>query len=278
MRHTGQKIFGHSPRGDNTANILRHSEHNCGTDEAADKCVEIEGVIRTLPANLSQALDHSCSETPRFTPPMKKESRHISSPIYRRAQLLHEACKRIAEFRAGGFPIRRIISSEARKLNGAPLGAGQRLKCSSKSMYRHFARWLKHKSPDTLVIKYKLSQRSKSDPLLLDLIVRRCMRTGESLSESVMALKRRGARITTRDVQTAANRFLRSIERASLEFLKQQLELQNRLLKQHALTQAQFNRERHLLEKAFLEASTRGVKQHASLLLKVLLGQPGATQ
>jgi hypothetical protein len=51
MRHHGQRFSTYSARGESrTCDPMRgDSEHNSGTDEAADKCVKIEGVIRTLP-------------------------------------------------------------------------------------------------------------------------------------------------------------------------------------------------------------------------------------
>jgi hypothetical protein len=97
---------------------------------------------------------------------MKKSAPNIN----RREQLLHEACKQIAEWRAAGVPIGRAIASAARKFKGRSQGGGKYLKLSSKSLRRHWDRFNKQRDPSVFRLNYKVGMRAKFDPALLCLV------------------------------------------------------------------------------------------------------------
>ena len=211
----------------------------------------------------------------------------------RRAQLLQQACTLITEWRARGAPIGRAIARVARKFRNAPLGGGRYLKLSAKSLRRHWDLWSREKNASVFALKYKLNERAKFDPILLRLVIEHSLQTGESLSESVDAMRRKGARISIGDIcrvlnaralnnfarsqkqlaakrQKLEKRFLQSVERSNRKFLKKQAALQSRLLKEDARLHRALIRNRDRLQKKFLEADARAVKQREQLQRKAL--------
>jgi hypothetical protein len=210
----------------------------------------------------------------------------------RRQKLLQQACTLITEWRASGVPIGRAIAIATRKFQNAPLGGGRYLSLSSKSLRRFWDLWKDKKDPSIFALKYKVAERAKFDPVLLRLVIEHCIQNGESLSEGVDALRRKGAKISIRDIYRVLNaravsnfarthrqlvakrkklekRFLQSVERVNREFLKNHTALLRRLFKEDARLRLALLRNRDHLQQKFFEADARSVQQREQLQRKV---------
>jgi hypothetical protein len=212
----------------------------------------------------------------------------------RREELLQEACTLVAErvAKGKGMFIGAAIGHVAKTFTNADLGAGRRLKLSPKSLRRHYDNWKRTKEASVFAFKYKASERAKTDPLLLRLVVDYCLQTGESLSEAVETLRRKGARISIRDLYRVSagalqsfarsdkrlkkqrreheKKFLESLERVNGAFLKAQRALQRQLLKEDLRLQRRLLGQRDLLQRKFLKADARAVRQRERLQRKFL--------
>jgi hypothetical protein len=211
----------------------------------------------------------------------------------RRAEILQNACIRIAERVKSGTKICRAIKIAAKELAGADLGNGRRLALSEKTMYRNWYRWRGPRDASVFRLKYFGNQRPSVDPVLLRLVVEHCLKSGASLENALEAIRPAGAKVSIQAIYHAVpkrardslwrshkellkrrmqleGKLLSSHARLSKRFLKQRAELHRKLLDEDARLQTRLLRERERLQRKFLQSDARAVRQREKLQRKFL--------
>ena len=212
----------------------------------------------------------------------------------RRAALLQEACILVSERREHGSPILQTLKSVAQEFNNAELGAGRRLALSSKTLERYYYAWKSGgENSSSFNLKYRPSDRTKVDPLLLRLLIERSLQTGVGLTEVVAELNAGGAKISLAELRRALPKGdLRKFERSHRKLTEHRLKLERdflaadakwrrsfmksraaalrKFLEKDAVLERRILRQREQLQRKFFQADARAVRRRELLQRQLL--------
>jgi hypothetical protein len=212
----------------------------------------------------------------------------------RRVEILQRACRLISKQLKSGTSRGRAIEFAAQKFHNSDLGNGHRLKLSERNMRLLWRKWQERQDASSLRLKHPVNPRSVvADPMLLRLIVEHCLQNGVSLSRAVEVFRRRGASVSISRVCRALNapavasfarsqrdlikrrkkleeRFFQAGLRANRKFLKKLDALLRGVLQRHSQLQRRLLQHRDFLQRKFLAADARAVRQREELQRKML--------
>lgn len=101
---------------------------------------------------------------------------------HRRAELLLEACKQVAEKIANGQSLGKTLKEVARKFRNRSLGNGRQLALSAKSAERIWYQFIE-RGEAAFALKYVAGRKQDIDPLLLRLIVQGSVQQSKTVRE-----------------------------------------------------------------------------------------------